>query len=212
VNEVAVNASAIVLLQISLMALTSGKQIFGSAPQAQDFRGLFLLYETMSTADEPLAGLGVSVLHIGDIDLPRPEIWRLCALKANYSNCVLFDSARFGSFALSLSTPGRYQVNASVDSIEGHLEGPGNDADFAVSGHSFFAKAGFVKSVASSKNRRLYYIIGGVAGGLVIVVIVIALIIVCRRRKPEGPDSGLISGSDRYTDGTDRVPKPSGWL
>jgi hypothetical protein len=204
----AIDASSIVLSNVSLSVSASGTRVFGSSPVAHGMPGVLLLYENVSAPDEPLTGLGVPVLHIGNVKLEISAVWQLCAVGSEGSRCFPFNSSQFTGYGISLNRAGTYRINASAGAVTGRLERPGQGTDFAVSGHSFFPNAQFVKDEAESHNTRLYFIIGGAVGAVVIIALVVALCILCRRRRARqlaAVDSAIISGEDgRYTETTGR--------
>jgi hypothetical protein len=206
-----IEVSSIVLSQLSLTASTPGKRVFGSSPAVTELHALLLLYESVSDPDEPLGRSGIPILHIGDVKLPHPEIWRLSVVKSDYSNSFAFNSSQFRSFAIFLKTDSTYKVNASTKSTNGHLDHPANESGFVVSGHAFFAEAEYVQDKASSPNRAIYFIIGGVVCGVLAIALIIMLGVVCRRPSAAAPDSTVASLADgSYTEGPGEAPKSSG--
>jgi hypothetical protein len=95
---------------------------------------------------EPLFGLNVTLLQIGDFSLPLPGIWTFCLSQEIYEHCFGSELLDVKSMIVSVPMEGNYSIQASSDDISGFFETLTGFPLFEVnSNHTFIENCEFVK-------------------------------------------------------------------
>jgi hypothetical protein len=146
-----VNASSIVFSNDSFIFRTDRDPLFGVAPSRLNLPNFVITYGTVTKPErEPLSGLNVTFLQIGNVTAGQSSDGLLCVRGAIRKDCSQTRSSVMKSLIVSVPWEGNYSVELFGDAISGFLESQEGVSLFSVtSAHSFVADAHFVPFAAT---------------------------------------------------------------
>jgi hypothetical protein len=149
-----IKASSIAVGNGSVHIETMGDRLFGTVPDRDGPLNLTIIYgSAMSTSQEPLSGLELTFVHVGNISLPCCDSWDIRVFGDSSEVYIANEFVPVRGFVQSVPGEGSYSMLVKNGEYAGHLCPMDADCSFNIhSDHWFFPQVHFVEIPPTSTD------------------------------------------------------------